>query len=177
MKERIALALSREQLLYLEEHYPTTSNEELARVLGVSIHTINSRRTRHGWKKDKDFLHNIRHECAVKNKAWERLNIPETHAKGIETRNKVYREDKARVKWGLPQLTKRHFASEPREKQVQRNYLKRIGYIVDDVNLVAYYTPETRRAKRLEKIKRGEKKGNIKPYYEFKPFVYETEQQ
>ncbi len=171
MKQRIAPKLTKEQLQYLAEHYPYTSNEELAQTLGISVYTVNSRRTRHGWKKDKEFLLKRQREVAIKNKAWERLNIPENHAKGIETRNRIYEAERARIKWGLPQLTKRHFRSEPRQKQVQRNYLKRIGYIIDDVNLIAYYTPETRRATHLEKIKRGERKGSYKPYYDFKPLT------
>ena len=170
MKARVGRCLTDDQLAYLAEHYPYTSNEELAKELGISIHTISSRRTRHGWKKDKEFIRKYQHEIAIKNNAWARLNIPENHAKGIATRNKIYAAEKARIKWGLPQLTKRHFSSEPREKQVQRNYLKRLGYIVDDTNLVAYYTPETHRARRLENIKRGERKGTIKPYYDFLPY-------
>lgn len=169
MKARIAHALTPEQLAYLEEHYPTTSNEELAKALGISINTVRSRCTRHGWRKDKEYIRKVQSESAIKHDTWKRLNIPESHAKGVETRRKLYAEDKIRIKWGLPQLTQRHFASEPREKQLQRNYLKRIGYIIDDVNLIAYYTTETHRATRLERIKRGVKKGSIKPFYEFKP--------
>lgn len=175
MKTRISHALTNEQLSYLAEHYPKTPNDELARALGISIFTVNSRRTRHGWKKDKDFLYELRRESAIKHKSWERLNVPETHAKGIETRNKIYEAEKIRIKWGLPQLTKRRFASEPRKKQMQRNYLKRLGYIIDEIQLVAFYTPETHRAKRLEGVKRGERKGTIKPYYDFKPYNYELQ--
>lgn len=175
MKKRIAAALTDEQLAYLAEHYHDTTNEELAEALGVSIYTIEKRRTRHGWKKDRDFLWKVHHETAVRHNAWDRLNLKETRARAIETRNKIYKAERARIRWGLPQLTKRHFNAEPREKQVQRSYLKRIGYIIDDIKLIAYYTPETRRAIRLEKIKRGEKRGSFKPYYDFKP--YDTELQ
>lgn len=175
MKKRIATSLTNEQLSYLAEHYPYTSNDVLAKELGISIYTINSRRTRHGWKKNKEYLKKIQHDSAIKHKSWERLNIPETHAKGIETRSKIYEAEKIRIKWGLPQLTKRRFASEPREKRMQRNYLKRIGYIIDDIHLIAYYTPETHRATRLERVNRGEKKGTIKPYYDFKPYNYELQ--
>lgn len=175
MKKRIAASLTDEQLSYLAEHYPYTPNDVLANELGISIHTINSRRTRHGWKKNNDFLKKIRHDSAINHRSWERLNIKETHAKGIETRNKIYEAEKIRIKWGLPQLTKRRFASEPRKKRMQRNYLKRIGYIIDDVQLIAYYTPETHRAKRLERVNRGEEKGTIKPYYDFKPYNYELQ--
>lgn len=170
MKKRISPSLTEEQLEYLAEHYHDTPDDVLANTVGISIHTLNKRRTRHGWKKDKEFLWKIHHESAVQHKAWERLNSKETREKAIATRNRIYEAERARIRWGLPQLTKRHFASEPREKQVQRAYLKRIGYIIDEQNLIAYYTPETRRATKLERIKRGVKKGSYKPFYDFKPY-------
>lgn len=170
MKQRYSWTLSDEQLAYLAEHYHDTPNEELAQKLGISIHTINTRRTRHGWKKDEAYLKKVRHETAVKNEAWKRLNVSQNHWKGIATRNKIYEAERARIRWGLPQLTKRHFRTESREKQVQRSYLKRLGYIIDDVKLIAYYTPETHRARRLERVERGVRKGTIKPYYTFLPW-------
>ena len=170
MKERYAWSLTDQQIAYLAEHYHDTPNEELARVLGISVHTINARRTRHGWKKDERYLKKVRHESAVEHEAWKRLNVAENHQKGIATRNKIYEAERARIKWGLPQLTKRHFRTELREKQVQRNYLKRLGYIIDDEKLIAYYTPETHRARRLERVERGVRKGTIKPFYTFKPY-------
>ena len=162
--------LTDEQIAYLAEHYHNTPNEELAKALGISIHTVRSRRNKHGWKKDKEFLWKLNHDCAVKNESWRRLNVEGAHERGVATRQKIYQADQARLRWGLEQLTKRHFRTEPREKIVQRNYLKRLGYIVDDVKLIAYYTPETHRARRLEKIKRGEKRGFMKPYYDFLPW-------
>lgn len=175
MKKKVAWALTEEQLAYLAEHYHNTPNEVLAKTLGISIFTINSRRTRHGWKKDKDYLWKMNHDNAIRSESWKRLNIQETHAKGIATRNELYKAERARIKWGIPQLTKRHFRTERREKQVQRNYLKRLGYIIDDVNLIAYYTPETHRARRLERVERGVQKGSIKPYYNFKPYEHQRE--
>ena len=170
MKQRYAWSLTEEQLAYLAEHYHNTPNEELAETLGISVHTINSRRTRHGWRKDADYLKKVGHETAVANEAWKRLNVEKNHAKGIATRNKIYEAERVRIKWGLPQLTKRHFRTELRETQVQRNYLKRLGYIIDDAGLIAYYTPDTHRARRLERVERGVRKGSIKPFYTFKPY-------
>ena len=170
MKKRVSKALSPEQLAYIIEHYHNTPNEEIIKTLGISMHTLCYRRWRHGLKKDLDFLHESRSRYAVEHDVWKRLNVAETHAKGIATRNKIYEEEKARIRWGLPQLTKRKFKKEPRKKRMQRQYLLDLGYIIDEPNLVAYYTPQTKRAVRLEKVKRGDVKGTIRPFYDFKPY-------
>jgi hypothetical protein len=54
---------------------------------------------------------------------------------------------------------------EPRAKRHQRSYLKSLGYILDEPNCVADYTPETTR---VEKMERGWSK-RIHNYYTFKP--------
>ena len=164
------MKLTEEQVSYLREHYHDTPDQELADALGISIFTVRSRRTRHGWRKDAAYIRKINQDRAQRYRNWEHLNTPECHAKGIETRNKIYETEMMRIRWGLPQLTKRHFKTELREKQLQRNYLKRLGYVIDDVKLIAYYKPDTHRARRLEAVGRGKRKGTIKPYYDFLPW-------
>ena len=74
-----------------------------------------------------------------------------------------------RIRWGLKPKTNRHFRIEPKARLLQRNRLERLGYIVDKENLIAYYTPETKRATRIERVPRGQKIGSIRGWYDFAP--------
>ena len=67
------------------------------------------------------------------------------------TRAKTFREEQVRRRWGLPQKTGLRVAQQPMQKIKDRCYLKRRGYVLDETNLIAYWTPDTRRATRLEK--------------------------
>ena len=73
---------------------------------------------------------------------------------GAEKRKETFREDQCRRRWGLPQKTKLRVAQTPRQRLLDRSYLKKRGYILDEVNVIAYWTPETQRATRLEKMPR-----------------------
>ena len=170
MKKRMAKNLSEEQIAYLKENYHNTSNEELAEAIGCSIHTIKSRRTKLGLRKDDDFLSRLYSEVATRCESYKRINTPEAYAKRAKTRKALYDCERVRIKWGLEQKTRRHFRTEPKSKLCQRNRLQRQGYIIDEANLTAFYTEKTKRCRRLEAIPRGVKKGTIKPYYSFAPY-------
>lgn len=68
-----------------------------------------------------------------------------------ESRRKTFREEKARALFGVPRKTRLRVVKEPRGKTCQRWYLKSRGYILDEANLIAYWTEDTRRATILEK--------------------------
>lgn len=70
--------------------------------------------------------------------------------KAAETWKETFKEDRCRRRWGLPQKTKLHVKQTPRQRILDRSYLKKRGYILDEVNIIAYWTTETRRATRLE---------------------------
>ena len=70
--------------------------------------------------------------------------------KAAETWKKSFLIDRVRRINGFPQITKLKTGTTPRQKIADRSYLKKCGYILDEVNLIAYWTPETRRAVRLE---------------------------
>lgn len=162
--------LSAEQLAYIEAHYPNESNEAIAEALGLSKWTIKSRAEKHGWHKSDAYKRALCREVAIRCNNAARINTPEAYAKREATMREQNRIDRLRIKWGLPQKTKRHIRIEGRDKLLQRNRLQRLGYIIDEAKLIAFYTPETHRAKRLEAIPRGVRKGTIKPYYDFKPY-------
>ncbi|MBR5414133.1 MAG: hypothetical protein IK114_14065, partial [Fibrobacter sp.] len=94
---------------------------------------------------------------------------PAAYAKREATMKKQYESERLRIRWGIHQLTKRHIRVEPKQRLLQRNRLERLGYIVDKDRLIAYYTPETKRATRIERVPRGKKVGSITGWYDFAP--------
>ena len=175
MKKPKSKHLTSEQLAYIKAHYPNESNEQIAEALGLSKWTIKSRAEKHGWHKSPEYKSALCREVAIKFNNAARINTPESYAKREATLKKQYETERLRIRWGVHQLTKRHIRLEGRDKLLQRNRLKRLGYIVDEQKLIAYYTPQTHRAKRLEAIPRGVRKGSIKPYYDFKPYAGEMD--
>lgn len=71
--------------------------------------------------------------------------------RSAESRRKTFREEKARALFGVPRKTRLRVVREPKGKTELRWYLKSRGYILDERELIAYWTPETRRATILEK--------------------------
>lgn len=80
--------------------------------------------------------------------------------RGVIKRKATFREEEVRKKWGLEQHTKLRVISIPRQKILDRSYLKKRGYIIDENNLIAYWNSSTKRATRLEAMP--------KRYYEFR---------
>ena len=70
--------------------------------------------------------------------------------KAAETWKHTFLVDRVRHHIGFPQLTSLKVSKQPHQKILDRCYLKSRGYILDETNVVAYWTPETRRATRLE---------------------------
>ena len=86
-------------------------------------------------------------------KPWTKCGMDkwkESVAKGSAKRDQMRREDKARRHFGLPQRTGFRVAQQPRAKICARYYLKKHGYILDEDNLIAYWTANTVRAVKLE---------------------------
>ena len=86
-------------------------------------------------------------------KPWTRCGMEKWQdavQRGSKKRAQTFREERARAHFGLPQRTKLHVTKQPREKILARHYLKKLGYILDEKNLIAYWTPRTTRAYRLE---------------------------
>lgn len=81
--------------------------------------------------------------------------------RSAESRRKTFREEKARMLFGVPRKTRLRVVREPRAKTCQRWYLKSRGYILDERELIAYWTDETRRSVILESRPRR--------WYRFRP--------
>ena len=85
--------------------------------------------------------------------------------KSAESLRKTRREEKARALFGVPRKTRLRVVREPKGKTELRWYLKSRGYILDERELIAYWTEETRRATILEQRPRQ--------WYRFRPLERE----
>lgn len=171
--------LSDEQDMYLVKNYATVLNATLCQELGISARTLARLARERNLQKDMEAIESqrrkklsesvrralrrkgtIRHpENGIKTRFKPGFNpielfgeekFREAHKKAIEARKKRFLEEHARVTFGLPQKTKMRVIRQPRQKILDRSYLKRRGYIIDDKENIAYWTDETRRATRLE---------------------------
>lgn len=170
MGKKIIEVVPPDILAEIERRYPYETNEDIAKDYGLSKYTVKARAQRHGWYKSSEYKKELNRRSAVRCDHGKNINTPEAIAKRTETIKKQHSSERARLLFGLNQRTKRHYRVGPKRKIDQRNYLKKRGYIVDDVSLVAYYTPDTNRSFILESLKRGERKGKIRTYYDFKPY-------
>lgn len=169
--------MTEEQILFIRRNFADMRNQDIADALGVSKSAVSRIQKEFHLRKSPE------QRRRMLAKAWlasvltmgnKPLNItPEVIEKRVAHYKKTFREEQIRVKWGLEQLTKMRVRQEPRAKRHQRSYLKSLGYILDEPNCVAYYTPETTRA---EKMERGWSK-RIHNYYTFKPIEDEREYQ
>ena len=93
------------------------------------------------------------HQYRKGDKPWTRCGMEKWQdavQRGSTKRRQTFREERARAHFGLEQRTKLHVTRQPREKVLARYYLKKLGYIIDEKNFVAYWNDDTVRAYRLE---------------------------
>ena len=147
------IVLTPEQEAWLRDTFPVTASHEVCRKLGVSMRTLYRLVRELGLKKDSDYLRHMEQRFQKGHNSWApldeqgRLNRKKSMSDKMKNH---FRIDRARAHFGLERLTRLHVIAEPRKKTSDRHYLKSRGYILDEVNIIAYWTPETRRATRLE---------------------------
>ena len=183
--------LTPEEEAYLLENYATTLNRDLAKHLHTSKRTLARWARKYGLVKDMEAIEPQRRALISKlahlalifhdykkrplngietrfkpgynaRELFGEEKFKEMHRKTVETRRKTFMEERARVAFGLPQKTKMRVKKQPKQKILDRSYLKRRGYILDERENIAYYTDKTQRATRLEAMP--------KRYYSFKPY-------
>lgn len=154
--------------------FPDHTKKEIRDLTGVGLSSIDRIQSRYHLRKSPEHLHNM----GVK--AGKASNLarggdssacytPEAIAKRVASYKARYKIEDIRARWGFPQLTKMRLKHGPKHYHDQTSYLRHLGYIVDETDKVAYYTEDTHRATRLEKLKRGERKGEFHCYFDFKP--------
>lgn len=173
------------------ESFPAVPNATLCRELGISERTLARLARERDLHKDMEAIKSIRVKhlsdaLRKSTKMMRRTRHPENgkktrfkpgfkpidlfgeekfhdaHKKAAETRKKRFAEEKARVTFGLPQKTRMRVIRQPKQKILDRSYLKRRGYIIDDRENIAYWTDQTRRATRME--------ARPKRFYTFKKY-------
>ena len=192
MNPKNKIILTPEQEQYLRDNYATVIHHTLCQHLGISTRTLVRMARARGLVKDMKAIEGQRGErisqallrlsrlgrikCSGPENGRATRFKPgynarelfgeekyaEMHSKAVEARRRTLREERARVTFGLPQRTKLRVKRQPRQKIQDRCYLKRRGYILDEANNIAYWTPETRRATVLE--------SRPKRFYTFKPY-------
>ena len=146
--------LTEEQIMFIRRNFSDMTNQELADRLGICKASVSNVAYRFCLRKSKE--HDHRMGVKAWKAAWDSGNChhievtPEVIAKRRETYRNTFRQEKARKAFGLPQRTKMKVTRQPRVKCYHRFYLKSRGYIIDDTNFIAYWTPQTRRSPRLE---------------------------
>ena len=151
------IVLTPEQEAWLRDTFPVTASHDVCRQLGVSMRTLYRLVRELGLKKDSDYLRHMEQRFQKGHNSWApldeqgRLNRKKSMSDKMKNH---FRIDRARAHFGLERLTRLHVIAEPRKKTSDRHYLKSRGYILDEVNVIAYWTPETHRATRLEKMPR-----------------------
>ena len=169
--------LTEEQVLFIRRNFADMKNQDIADALGVSKAAVSRVQKQFRLRKSPEQTHRmmvIAGRASAKARDYRPLNItPEVIAKRVASYRKTFREEQIRTKWGLEQLTRLHVRQQPKQKRSQRSYLKQMGYIIDEQNCIAYYTPETTRAVRME----ADWSKKVHQYYKFKPYEDEHEHQ
>ena len=162
--------LPNEQIEFVRRNYSDCPNSELIAKTGMSLSSLMRIKGRYHLYKSDEQLRRAgaaggRASAAARDGLQASCYSPEAIAKRSASYRQTMKMERARVLFGLEQKTKIKIRREPSRKTDQRSYLKRRGYIIDEHELIAYYTPDTRRATRLEKGIYG------RSYYAFKPYV------
>ena len=171
--------LTGEQIAYIREHYPHTTNHVLANEMSLARSTICRIAMKFHLKKTPEHYSEMgrkagRASSESRGGACFGVYTPEIITKRAETFKRTFHEDQIRWKWGLPTKTKLRVRKQPKAKCNQRAYLKKQGYILDNENNIAYYTESTHRATRMEAYTDRTKK---KCYFKFKPYEYEHQRE
>lgn len=163
--------VTKEQVQFVIKNYSDMTNIELCREIGLSRSTVDRIAGDYHLRKSDSHIHLMGVKAGKASsvaRGGKALNItPEVIAKRAETYKKTKELEEIRYKWGLERKTKIRLKREPRAKRDQRRFLIQRGYVIDERNLIAYWTESTLRSKRLETRK---KECRFKTYYSFKPY-------
>lgn len=164
----IGKPLTEEQITFIRRNFATMRNQDIADALGISRSGVTNVQKIYHLRKSPEFASFLAVKAGKASnlaRGGKALNItPEVIEKRVASYRRTLREERARVVFGLPQKTKANVKRQPRRKCSQRAYLKKLGYLLDEPNCVAYYTQDTTRAVRMERNWDGKRN-----YYKFRP--------
>ena len=138
---------TQEELDWIAEHYLILQRKEICAKFGFSqshlskvAHQLGIRKPRGQFKKGENNMQRIGYEREMARRQ-----------KVSAIMKELWRVERARATFGVPRKTKFKVNKQPLKKVNQRYYLKRHGYLIDETNLIAYWTPETHRCMTLER--------------------------
>lgn len=169
--------LTEEQVAEIRRLFPNHTKNEIRELTGFGLSTIDRIQARFHLRKSPEHIHNMGVRAGTASGIARGGDnsaccTPEAIAKRVASYKKTFREEQVRRRWGVHQLTKIKVLRQPKQKVSQRSYLKSLGYILDEQNCIAYYTPDTTRAVKMER----DWSKRIHQYYKFKPY-HENEHQ
>lgn len=164
------LSATRELIMEVEEHYPTTDTKELAERLGITTNQLRHIVRVNGIRKTHEYRSNLCSKCMretyERNKDTDKGNhwfkkgynfrerfgdkADEMMKKSSDKLNAARRADLRRVLFGLPQRYKFKIGGGGRKRVHQRYRLRQLGYYVDKGSNVCYYDANTKRSLVLE---------------------------
>lgn len=187
----VKINLTDEQIAWFIENFPKVTNAEICEHFGCKESFVHRLARKYGLTKGDEFKKWREEKARNAVKAYYRVHTqrgnPEPIApyrftkgfkckewlgeekfmaaiwKGVAHRKETVRVERARIAFGLEQRTKMRLKKQPHAKVCARHYLKKKGYILDEENLIAYYTDSTDRAWKMEAAPRR--------YYTFKPYA------
>lgn len=167
--------LTEEQINAVIRLFPNHTKNEIHELTGVGFSSIDRIQAGYGLRKSPEHLHNMgvragKASNIARGGDSSACYTPEAIAKRVATYKKTYQIEDMRVRWGFEQRTKIRLKHGLKQAQDQAWYLRSLGYIIDGKNFIAYWTAETHRAARLESLGRGNARGPIHCYYDFKPY-------
>lgn len=163
--------LTKEKIDEVRRLFPDHTKQEIASIAGVGLSTVDRIQARFRLRKSTEHIRRMAVRAGIASNIARGgdnspCHTPEVIAKRAKHYKERYLEEKIRTKWGFRQLTKIRVIAQPKAKLSQRSYLKKLGYILDERNCIAYWTPETTRAVKMER----DWSKRIHQYYKFKPY-------
>ena len=178
--------LTEAQTAWLCRHFRNTKNADLVAKLGISESGLHRLARQYGLRKTPQFMRKVQAATTAAAKASHLKNgtyppkgyiIPrseefrfgqpkgykETPAKkrrriekAAQSRRETVKEERIRIRWGLPQLTKMPLNPKPKAVTEIRWYLRRHGYHIERGSMIAYYDENTQRCPKIERRKPGD---------------------
>lgn len=163
--------LTQEQIDEVRRLFPNHTKPELRELTGLGLSTIDRIQARYHLRKSPEHIHAMgvkagKASAVARGGDNSACYTQDAIAKRVEHYKKTFREEQVRRRWGIHQLTKIKVLQQPRAKCSQRSYLKKLGYILDETNCIAYWTEETTRAVKMER----DWSKKVHQYYKFKPY-------
>ena len=167
--------LSDEKVALVRKLFPDHTNVEIHEITGVSLNSISRIQARYHLRKSRQHLHNMgvragKASNIARGGDSSSCHTPSAIAKRSQSYKETYRLEEMRRRWGLEQRTKIRLPHGTKHYRDQISYLKGLGYIIDEAKKIAYYTPGTHRARRLESAERGKPKGYMLSHFDFRPY-------